>query len=133
MAVRSRSLGAALLVLSLIAVGLSLYSAYKWRGYVACQAAYNEVNNQRTRYLTDVVAREREAERARGDTLDAVFTDPALLKPAEQRTPADTKRIRERFTAYLDAAVALRVERAAADRARTDHPVPPPPSQICGA
>lgn len=96
-----------------------------------CQAEYNAVNNQRTRALTEVTARERDAERARGDALDAVFLDPALLKPADQRTPEDAKRIRALFTTYLAAAETLRAERAAADKTRAANPVPPPPGTRC--
>lgn len=97
-----------------------------------CQAAVNEVTVARSRALTEITAQEREAERARGDALDAVFLDPALLKPVESRTPEDTKRIRALFSAYLETAATLKVERAAADKARAANPVPALPSQLCG-
>lgn len=123
------------LVLSLVlTVGLTaclVFLGWQVNSFAHCQAEYNTVNNQRTRALTEATAKEREADRRRSDALDAVFLDPALLKPNDQRTAEDQTRIRRLFVEYLDAAKALRAERARADAARAANPVPPPPSTIC--
>lgn len=124
---------AVVLVLGAISTGYLVVLGRQIDAFARCQAEYNTVNNERTRALTEVTAREREADRARSDALDSVFLDPSLLKPADQRTPADARRVRQLFAAYLDAVAALKVERAAADRARAEHPVPPPPAAACGA
>jgi hypothetical protein len=134
-----RVVGAALVALMLLAGGLA---GHLWlrqneveqreRDRIACQERYNEANNARTRALTEVTAAEREAERRRSDALDAVFLDPSLLKPADQRTAADRERILRLFKEYLAAIRALLAERADADRARAANPVPPPPSAVCG-
>jgi hypothetical protein len=96
-----------------------------------CQAAYNEINNQRTRALTEVTADERAAERRAIDLLFSLLRDPSLAKPASERTNADRKRIAALAVELRAAAETLQVERAKADLARTAHPVPAPPSQSC--
>jgi hypothetical protein len=128
-----RLVGAILAAVSLFALVLAVYAAVQFREFAECQAQYSENLNERTRILTDVGAAEREAERRRSDALDATFLDPALSKPAGERTEAETERIRQLFAKYLDAAEGLRAERALADRARAANPVPPPPSAVCGA
>jgi len=116
-----------------LTVGLVGYSVYLNRQldvFARCQAQYNAVNNARTRALTEVTAKEREAERRRSDALDATFSDPSLLKP-DQRTAEDRARVVALFTEYLDAVRDLRTERANADAARDANPVPPPPETVC--
>lgn len=120
------------LVLGAISTGYLVVLGRQIDGFARCQAEYNTINNERTRALTEVTARERNADRARSDALDAVFLDPSLLKPADQRTPADARRVRQLFAAYLDAVAALKIERATADKARLEHPVPPAPASVCG-
>lgn len=128
---QGRVVGIVVVVASLIAVGASAVSTIRGRDFAACQAHYNEVNNERTRILADVGASERAAERRRDDALDATFLDPALQRPAGQRTPDEQRRVQALFGEYLAAAAALKVERAEADKARAANPVPPPPSQAC--
>ena len=132
MRLSSRTAGIVVLVASLLALVLSAVNAERGIRFGRCQAQYNEINNIRTRILTDVGSRERVAQRARDDALDAVFLDPSLLLTADQRTPTDAARVRGLFLAYRTAAQRLLIERAAADRARADNPVPPPPSASCG-
>lgn len=128
---QGRLIGVVVLVACLLGLALSVVTSIQGRDFARCQAVYNEVNNERTRILTDVGASERSAERRRDDALDATFLDPALQKPANQRTPEDQRRVQALFGEYLAAAEALKVERAAADKARAENPVPPPPSQAC--
>jgi hypothetical protein len=125
--------GVVLTVISLFALGMAVYSAYLFREYTRCQAAYNENLNERTRIITEVGAAEREAERRRSDALDATLLDPAIRTPAAERTPAETARIQELYAEYVVAAEALQSERVASDAARITNPVPPPPSQVCDA
>jgi hypothetical protein len=114
-----------------LTVGL-IYTQHKSNNNIACQAAYNTINNERTRILTDVGADERNAERAASDALYAVFLDPSLSKPANLRTAADQKRLLDKFTAFRKAGLELKTQRALADKARAANPVPPPPSSVCG-
>lgn len=128
---RSRVIGWVVMIASVLAVAISLVTGWESREHARCQARYNEINNERTRIITEVGADERAAERRRDDAQDATFLDPSLLRPADQRTPAEQQRVRDLFAEYLKAAEALKVERAKADKARADNPVPPPPSQTC--
>lgn len=128
----SRAVGVLVMVASLVALVLAGYSSYRSRELARCQAQYNEVNNQRTRELTGVAEEERAAERRSSDALGALFLDPSLQKPAEQRTAADRKRVADLFAAYVAAERAKRAARAEADKARAANPVPPPPSTVCG-
>jgi hypothetical protein len=128
----SRVVGILVMVASIMALLLSGYSSYRARQFIECQAEYNEINNERTRALTESTARERDAERRRDDALDDVFGDPSLLKPVAERTEEDAERVRRLFAEYLDARLKLRQERAQADAARRVNPVPAPPSVTCG-
>lgn len=105
--------------------------AEELRTYAECQARVNDALIARTRALIEVAEKERVAQRARDDALDATFLDPSLLKPAEQRTVADRKRVTELYLTYRQAAETLRAERAAADKVRAANPVPAPPSEVC--
>lgn len=117
---------------SIVALGAAAYSGYQSRAYARCQGHYNEINNQRTRALTDAADQERTAQRRKDDAAEALFTSPVLAKPADKRTPADQQQIADLFREYQDSLTAFRRERSAADKARAEHPVPPPPSQTCG-
>lgn len=120
------------LVLDVALTAGLFYTQHRQAAYVACQAAYNEVNNRRTTILTDVNTRGRDAQRARDDALDATFLDPSLLKPAGSRSAADVRRVLNLFATYRAAAQKLQAERVAADATRAANPVLPPPSKTCG-
>lgn len=128
----SRRFAAVLLLVTLGAFTMAIVSEVNRQSSARCQAQYNEINNRRTRALTESTAKERAAERRWRDALNAVFKDPSNLKPADQRTAADRERVRSLFVEYLDAIVDLEADQAAADRSRAANPVPPAPSQICG-
>jgi hypothetical protein len=116
-------------VLSMLAVG---FFSYRTERRAHCQEEYNNVMNERTRVLAEATEQERLTERRADDAQAAVFTDPALDRPSEQRTPEEKERIANLFREY-QAALRLQVqERAEADAARARHPVPPPPSKLCG-
>jgi hypothetical protein len=132
MIAKSRLIEVIVTVAAVLAMFVAVYTGYQTREQARCQARYNEVNNERTRILTDVGARERDAQRARDDALDATFLDPSLLKPATDRTPQERQRVQTLFAEYRKAAERLHVERVAADKARADNPVPEPPSVTCG-
>jgi len=102
-------------------------------GFSRCQAEYNRVNNERTRALTEATAEERAAERRAIDLLFGALFDPSVRKPAPDRTAEDRERIAALTAEILKAAQRLKAERAQADQARREHPVPPPPSTVCGA
>ena len=121
----------AVFVVSVFAVALAglTYTSHV-EGRLDCQARYNEVNNARTRALTEVAADERAAERRIQDAEATLWLNPAVgreRKPGEPIDPsvlADFAELRQALQAWRDATV-----QADADRAQ--HPVPPPPSTVC--
>lgn len=115
-------------ILSLLA---SLWVGIRQYQLADCLADYTTANNERSRILTEVGADERAAERRRDDALDRVFLDPSVMTPAEQRTDEDRQRVLHLFEDYLNAARSVADERAAADKARRENPLPPPPSLVC--
>lgn len=106
--------------------------AQQQSNFAECQAHYNEINNSRTRYLTDATTQEREAERRADNAETAIFTSPLILIPREERTPEETEVLIQLTREYQQALITLAAERAEADTARKLNPVPPPPSQLCG-
>ncbi len=116
-------------VLSMFAVGIF---SYRTERRAHCQEEYNNVMNERTRVLAEATEQERLTERRADDAQAAVFTDPALSRPLEQRTPEEIERINRLFRAYQVALIEQVKERNDADAARAAHPVPPPPAKLCG-
>lgn len=105
---------------------------YRVEGRLECQARYNETNNARSRALNEAAEKERQAERAEKLTRAALFTHPAVLTPAADRTPAQREEIRRLAVAWQRALTEEQAQQAAADAERREHPVPPPPSEVCG-
>lgn len=133
----------AAVVLGLIAAGLALSRTQDLgeenqrlgeqnRELTQCVAAYNNANNARGVALTQAADEERTAERKADDAQAALFLSPVLSKPTGERTPAERAEILRLFRAYQIALSDQRKERADADGARRDHPIPDPPSQVCG-
>jgi hypothetical protein len=110
-----------------------LGAGYTWRveGRLECQARYNETNNERSRALAEANEKERQAERAEKVARAALFTHPALLKPAAERTPTDGEEMRRLAVAWQRALTEEQAQQMAADAERREHPVPPPPSELC--
>ena len=100
------------------------------RELTQCVAAYNNANNARSKALTDATDDERAAQRKADDAAAALFLSPVLNK--RDRTPAEQAELLRLFRAYQIALSDQRKERADADDARRDHPIPDPPSQVCG-
>lgn len=111
-----------------------LGAGYTWRveGRLECQARYNERINERTRALTGATDREREANRAEDKARTDLFANPLVSKPAADRTPAEQAEVRRLFAVWQGTLVEQQRQQAAADRERAEHPVPPPPSELCG-
>lgn len=105
---------------------------YRVEGRLECQARYNDVINARTRALTEATEKERTADRAEDKARAALFTHPAVLKPVTDRTPAELKELRELAIAWQHALTEEQRQQVAADQERAEHPVPPPPSELCG-
>lgn len=116
-------------VLSLLVGGVAFYQN---RELTKCVATYNNTNNARSVALTAATDQERAATRRADDAQAALFLSPVLNKPTEKRTPADQAEILRLFRAYQLALTAQSKERATADDARRDHPIPDPPSAVCG-
>lgn len=105
---------------------------YRVEGRLECQARYNETNNERSRALTEAADKERQAERAEKIARAALFTHPAILTPASDRTPAAREEMRKLAVAWQLALTEEQKQQTAADAERREHPVPPPPSEVCG-
>lgn len=119
-----------------LAVVLSLAgSASVWlqtRDLAQCVARYNDANNARGVILTQATDEERAAERKADDAQAALFLNPSVSKPAEERTPADRAELLRLLRAYQAALSDQKEERRAADDARRVHPIPDPPKDVCG-
>jgi hypothetical protein len=102
------------------------------QGLTACVARYNNANNVRSVVLTEATNQERAAERKADDAQAALFLDPALNKPPGEVTEMDRARVRRLLLGYQAALAGQKTERAAADDARAVHPIPDPPSEVCG-
>jgi hypothetical protein len=133
---RTRILGVLLLVVALLSVGMSAVATAQTRSneqarqrFVVCQARYNEINNVRTRALTEATERERAAGRRVTEAEAALWLSPKLIRqPGQPIDPAV-------LAAFKELQVALTNWRAViveVDRERQAHPVPPPPSALCG-
>lgn len=119
-------------VVVVASVIISSLAWYQTRELTKCVAAYNNTNNDRSVALTKAADDERAAERDADNAQAALFTSPILSKDTEDRTPAEKAEVLRLFRAYQAALTAQSNERAAADGARRDHPIPDPPSAVCG-
>lgn len=111
-----------------------LTSGFVWqqnRALTKCVAAYNNANNARSVALTEATNEERAAERKADDAQAALFVSPIVSKPAKERTAAEQAELLRLFRAYQAALTGQTKERASADDARRDHPIPDPPKQVC--
>jgi len=115
-------------VLSLAVGGVAFYQN---RELTKCVAAYANVNNARSVALTSAAEQERTAERMADDAQAALFLSPILTKPTAQQTVAEQTEVLRLFRAYQTALTNQTKERATADDARRDHPIPDPPSAVC--
>lgn len=97
----------------------------------ACVAEYNNVNNVRTKVLTAANDQERAAEARADKAQAALFLSPIVSKPTEKRTPAERAEVFRLFRAYQLTLAMQTKERADADVARRDHPIPAPPNEVC--
>jgi hypothetical protein len=120
----------ALSVLAVVIAGVTYVTRIE--SHLECQARYNETNNTRSRALTEATEKERRADRAEDRARAALFTHPAVLKPSEERTTAEREEMRQLAVAWQQALTEEQKQQAAADRERAEHPVPPPPSEVCG-
>lgn len=116
----------------IMSVFLSGYSAWQGQKLTSCVAEYNNVNNVRSKILTAANEQERAAESRADKAQAALFLSPLLNTPTEKRTPAQRAEILRLFRAYQSALAEQEKERAQADDARRDHPIPDPPSEVCG-
>ena len=115
-----------IVVLSVVGSG---FAVYQNRELTRCVAAYNNANNARSVALTEATDQERSAERTADDAQSALFLSPILNKPSP--TPAERAELLRLFRAYQSALTEQRNERATADDARRDHPIPDPPNEVC--
>jgi hypothetical protein len=110
-----------------------LGAGYTWRveGKLKCQARYNETNNERSRILTEAGDKERAATDRKEKAWSALVLNPAALVPPNLRTPKQRAEVAGLAVELQAAYQGWLEQRAAADRERAEHPVPPPPSSVC--
>lgn len=118
-------------VVVVLSLGVGGVAFYQNRELTKCVAAYNNANNARGVALTKATDEERAAERTADDAQAALFLSPIVSKPAAQRTTAEQTELLRLFRAYQLALTNQTKERASADDARRDHPIPDPPKQVC--
>lgn len=124
-------LDAAVRVIVVASMAVSAFAVYQNRALTRCVAAYNNANNARSIALTEATDLERTAERTVDKAQAALFLSPILSKPSAAQTPAEHAELLRLFRAYQSALTEQTKERAAADDARRDHPIPDPPDEIC--
>ena len=117
-----------IVVVSVFGSGLAVWQT---RELTKCVAAYNNANNARSVALTEATDQERKAERKADDAQSALFLSPILNKPSTEQTPAERAELLRLFRAYQLALTEQNKERATADDARRDHPIPDPPNEVC--
>ena len=117
-----------IVVVSVIGSG---FAVVQNRELTRCVAAYNNANNARSVALTEATDQERKAERKADDAQSALFLSPVLNKPSAEQTPAERAEVLRLFRAYQLALTEQSKERSTADDSRRDHPIPPPPDEIC--
>lgn len=127
----SAMVDASVRVIVVLSVAGSGYSVYQNRELTRCVASYNNANNARSVALVEATDQERKAERAADDAQTALFLSPTLGTPPAEQTPAERTELLRLFRAYQDALTEQSKERAAADGARRDHPIPDPPKEVC--
>lgn len=118
-----------IVVLSVVGSGFAVYQNQQ---LTRCVATYNNANNVRSVAITQATDRERAADRTADDAQAALFLNPSLGKPLAEQTPAEHAEIIRLFRAYQAALTKQTKERATADDARREHPIPPPPNEVCG-
>lgn len=90
---------------------------------VECQNSYNEINNERTRQLSEATTRERATQFA---------ADIALFDVVEAANSGNSEKARKAMIVLREKLDQQATARAALDRERQEHPVPPPPKALCG-
>lgn len=116
-------------VIVVLSVAGSGFAVYQNRELTRCVAAYNNANNARSVAIISATDEERTAERKVDDAQAELFLSPIVSKP--NRTPAEREQLQLLLRAYQSALIDQRKERATADDARRDHPIPNPPSALC--
>jgi hypothetical protein len=122
---------AAVRIIVVLSVAMSGAAVYQNRDLTRCVARYNNANNARSVALTQATDLERAAERAVSTAQAALFLSPILNKPGAEQSPAERAEVRRLFRAYQVALSEQSKERATADDARRDHPIPDPPNEVC--
>jgi hypothetical protein len=105
----SRKFGALIMVASLLALIVSVYTGFERAATERCQARVNDalISSQRAR--SDAASQDR-------DSIDRLVAAVAEARESGQ---------------VRDALAKYRSDRAAADEDRRQHPLPAPPSEVC--
>lgn len=119
-----RSAGWALLVASLLALIMSVWSGIQTQVAVRCQATVNEAQVASQRARAAAAEQDRQADRAESTTMAELIHDVFSAK-----TQAEVQRAYATYTANMSA---IADQRAAAEAQRKANPLPPLPSETCG-
>lgn len=114
-----------------VIVAFGLFYTHRVEGRLKCQARYNETINTRTRVLTEATDLERDATRAVLDAEAKLWLNPAIGRDRSPGEPVDPTLL-QAFNELRTALSEWRETVATADAQRREHPVPPPPSELCG-
>lgn len=115
-------------IMIVITMPIALVTAYQTHKQASCQAHYNEINNQRTQALNEYSTSERNARTnlllAQGELWKAASMHPSTPgHPSPEVTTAFSYLLTSQDD-FSRAVIAL-------DTSLKQHPVPPPPSQLC--
>ena len=125
-------IAAVLIMLSVIGLAAAVQTSLRLSSYMDCRARYDDQLNRRTRIVTEAAEAERKSERNAKDALVRVFRHPQAFTPRDKRTPQQQIEIDILVRAWGAAEIQEQEERQQADRLRSENPVPPPPSEVCG-
>ena len=121
---RRRFVEWSLIAASVLALIMSMVSSCQSRSYARCQSAVSEALIAATNARADAAERDRQSDRdesaATAELIRTVFT---VQTPAERIAA---------YRAYRSALDGVNTRRAAAEADRATHPLPAPPSQVCG-
>jgi hypothetical protein len=121
---RSRAIGAVLVAASVLALAMSAYSSLKSRAFAECQAQVNEA------LIVAQNARADAAEQDRASDRDESIATAELIRAVFASTARE--QTRAAYDAYTARLGEINAQRAKSEAQRQAHPLPAPPSLVCG-
>lgn len=115
--------GLVLVVASILALALSVYSSIRSTAYARCQSAVSEALIRSSTARADAAAEDRESDRDETTAVTKLINDVFAATSREQSRAAyeEFRATEQRITA----------RRAATEQKRRANPLPQPPSEVC--